>query len=1428
MATAQMIEGERAPSKWFARAVEKYWPLLADPSMTAEQVDAAIRRFALDTWSSPSQVRVALSRLGVAYHDCIDPSAQSQWTNEDLFWYLTPEAAERIHAFDGVTRIDDATCDRWLAQALAALQASVPRHPIFERQGAGLGDLAERTAYRNLLSTAAGHFRKSDECYLRQDGDLGPYIRWVLALRLVDEQWHRIRSELDKLPNAPGRTAPLELLRARLEHVNRRLVEGQDPFFAAGFEPLEVDSHEFVRAFHYAAGKHATSAAFYRSPSSWGQALLAAMTLLRRSNKVQSMLTLGDFLDQPVMGKGDRLGDGAYRRFRNWLEFGWMPARDDLSLLRSSSFLMTRRDGRPSERSEQLQFVLRALQENDKQNLPGDYALSGNLPVLNIWSPCNWHGTQAFVTRLAIELNALRRSGREALSIVYIPLSRALTVARTMRSRDDITSTLRRALGISNGDVEEETGDDLSRLRDVRRELTQRRTLVVFDGVELSSDPFSRLFDVIKHTDWVTYLRAIVQPDLEAMLETGRDYQSRFLVLSARRIDDLRPWMPGEPVPLSGVPDHQDAIDLLLRPRPHAAHEAAAAALAPYGHLDADETAQECLSHWPRATTQAASSGPIVKDEDMSLCALYDLSDLTLERIHRLPNELDLTLLWCAQETGHAGSIAIDAHTPDLPPERRLAILREFLASRSRTHPAECVGLQLIALSLSGLRLTTLRRCARTYAGLVAASDACLGDALLRFAGQLESDSGVTEFLSRYRPMLVIGQEEELSRVKPWQRWFDMQAFQDPVESRVASERRHLIDLRLLELRELLCADVMDASPRNAEGEDQRRAHFERLSLVLGEESLTQATAQLRRLPPGSDMNIYTLRRLLQAAYHGLMSCSFMDGRDLGTTPALPPDVAGIPGFNLPASREKRYAYLYEFLFRKSIENAPQWKVSRGLARHDVRLCLLAMFLSPGWARRVLASLYKRDADHRMFEHFGAFVPHHDFRNPFDPRAPHLRGAIGSDLFRAFLHCALRTGRAEYVAKQAVPIGDALSRRMIAAASTVPGEETLSDATAHLVDMAMGAMQAVRALHGHAALVPALRQEEHERFAFAKLSIDAKQRLEGLGDAVNEECAWWLRRFGASDVTGLLDLGAGFDVATFDKSGFETDRLLPLLATIQREVQLAESLLCLSDVMARYAEARVTKAEAILRRTGSEDVVRAYASAYALYFLSDRLRSSAAMLARSTPNWPAVSSRASRFYVRCALKIAKEAAEAGRRCSANGLAQQSTLFANAHAFFAHARGRIDVQTRHLWQLPAERATVQLLLVSAARVWGTICECEERLDEAKDSYQASLWYATQAETVLEGLGVPDSLATRLHFERAKTLTKLAAQAQDPASAFATNAARELAVVARLSRGRPRWKERLNNLRQEAAWTAGIEFIETAEPRPDGLPPARASG
>jgi hypothetical protein len=740
------------------------------------------------------------------------------------------------------------------------------------------------------------------------------------------------------------------------------------------------------------------------------------------------------------------------------------------------------------------------------------------------------------------------------------------------------------------------------------------------------------------------------------------------------------------------------------------------------------------------------------------------------------------------------------------------------------------VALHFIALSLRGLRVTALRRCLRDYlrecADMLEDDDKTSIELLCKL---LATPEGAETLAGRFHPLLVLGHEEALQGLGDVQRWFDLQPLHEEHDDREVAVRTELLDIRLVELREMLLDDLLNppaSADEEARAAENRR--FANISLILAEQALNEGTVQLRGLSAGASISGYTLRRLLQAAYHGLMSLSFE------TEWVIPDSMedhlqADVRGSHLPRDPYKRYVYLYEFVFRRCIDNAPEWQLGRGLGRFDVRLALLTMFVNPGWARRVLASLYGRPLDERGFKNFGAFVTGSEvtaagrFRSPLDARSPYLRGAIGHDLFRALLHSASRTGHETYVARNAELLGKALS------ASGLPGgssrDENLSDSAArHLLDAALATLHSLRDLSG---AEPKRRSAGLiDQFAFGKLAIDAKQALTQTVQA-RQSCMEWLVRLDGKKNDDLLSLGGQLNVETMDKEALERDVLVLEVNKLLGSGKSKRELHNISDLYFRLGEILAGEADEV----DSKDYpasARRYANAYAVYWIGDRLRSAAATSDVASVEWPVISARAMRYYVRVSLKLAKlsariyveaqkaaaKAAEAAK--ATEGAEAQSiqvpeagtaaavdaldALRRNSKGFFAHARGRIDVFCRHMYRLPIERLSMHLLVTAAARVWASMERLLEgaTLEREKKVLEGATEYLDLAEAQLAGLGYVDGKMRRFLFERIKTFRRLSQIDPVHKTGLEKIIARDLAVLRRLSGENALWKRLVKSL------------------------------
>lgn len=1313
--------------------------------------------------------------VALALHLCSRPQSIVEAHGK---WRATRTTALRQSGFKSA---------KWtLAEVLAPLQA------CWLRRIQTLGKEADE---------AVALFSKAPECYVTQDGDIGPYLRLLLIVSLIGDRLLASRG-------GPVRRAEAletsDITRYLKSLVPAPIAEGLPTQFALAFH-YGVDN-QYDQASHYVNGLQP-----------WVMSLFGFVCTLRAKHGAPPPASLEELFDVRVAHAGEALGQGMFERYRVWLAEGWLPARDELARLHGEPYLGGHPDTQCGQglRARQLEGILDALLGKPAPDLPDGLALCSRFPVLNLYSPRNWHGTRAFCTELTLRLKARQYEAGRPYGIVYVPLSRGISDGGFV-SRGDVTRLLFKALQL---DWTQEVGrreaeNDLTQLNAVRRELTLRRTLVIFDGLEISAEPFDAVFDLLKHTDWATYIKVLVQPHAQSLARHHGEYQSRFIVLSGQKVRSLAPWLPGSRIDLAvpGVsvrledpPDAREALTL-IKPEGIATVQ---------GWLD--EIRARCAALWPPDACTGTPNGPDTSDHGLTLRRLYGLDATTIARIEshgdaplRLPDELDMAMLWCAQQSGIdmvlGGAGARHEDEERLAAEQRLLVMRRFLRGQ-RAVPGETVAIQLVSIAVNGMRVTTLRRCLRAYMQACDPStEAALIESITELVAALETPSGIDNLALKYYPLLVRGHDEEIDGIGPTQRWFDLQSFHGHLDDQDAACDQTVFDIRSVDLRELILGEMLTPSAASC-AQEQRclRVHFERISRVLSEESLVQATAQLRGLGKGAEPNAYVMRRLVQTIYHGLMSLSFEaawrqpDAGDLNPW-------AGMQGTYLPRDPYKRYVYLAEFVFRKCIEHGPDWMLGRGQGRFDVRLSLLTMLLNPSWARRVLASLYKRPLDERRYEDFGALVVPGDgvasdeFQDPFDPLAPYLRGPLGVELFRTLMHSAARMGRHRYVAAMAGPVARALALRQPDARRDAGWDADVGaraaaahrdDEASALMQTALGALHALLALHASDA--PSTPREQPVPdpacFAFAKLAIDAHQALIETEDA-QRLCLAWLQCFGVADAARLTILGEGMDVSTMDKARFEHDVLQPIVVAMLAGHRSKAALARVTDTFFRLGELLATTADGLDSNDYAGSAVR-YAHAYAVYWIGDRIRSGAATLNDEVAAWPSISARALRYYVRVSLKLAKIAARLGH-------------LGNARLFFAHARGRIDVYTLHLYRLPTERLAMHLLLASAARVWASILRLgSEGPAQEQPCLQVSLDYLRVAEQLLVGLGYINPLARRLFFERFKTLRRLAEIDPERGAVYGRLAARDYAALRRLAHGHPFWEQMVGRILKNEA-------------------------
>ena len=1179
----------------------------------------------------------------------------------------------------------------------------------------------------------AADLQRRRDCLVDDHGQPGPYLRWLCLLRMVCERGGGGgNAAADDLPwraarGGPALTLPTKTaLFAHLWQAYRRAAPGCGTTRPPQDWPRSAFYHSLPNNLSPAERFHKDDEPLYR-------ALQQAWQEIRALDNLPPW-PLERLMNVPCALPDDACVADALERLVVWMEGDGQPICDDLSRLQAEHFVAPQGAGRGAI----VDTLVNALLDD------GD----GALPITNVHCDDGWTGLRALSTEVCLRLKQSMtskvRGQRPAL--VYLPLRRLLDGGDGQRpNRAHLKAVLHRCLGTAlhggAGPVGEAAADGADDdLRRLQSGLTSHRLIVVLDGVEVSSRPFDAVWDLLRNTDWVPFIRALVQPTDEGLRATGGTYRSRFLVLSNQPLDDLRAWMCMPPLGLPAVQDRKEAQLLMAQGEPAKAMASGLAA--------------RLAAAWPSPRPRPGASRE-------ALCDLYDLDSTAagaaIEAGHGLPAERLLALSRMVRDLGKMPS----AVTLDL---RHLVMWMERRPPRPADidmQPAAATLLiELLAVSISGLRIDTLLRALErleSRAGI---------ELLSRVLGPLQqalrNRRWVEGLAKDYRCIVEMLRDGDRLCMPPALRDFELNPSEADGDGHEGSDDL-MLDLRNEHIREMLLAGMLGS----AEG----TARFRLMSEVLAEEALAQATAGTRHAADEHADDPVARRRYVQTIFHGLMS---LDPAELGehdprpTTPTL-----SVSGHALPVGAYRRFVYLYEFIYRRRLEQAPAWTLGRGLGREDLRVALLAMFANPGWARRVLSVLHGTPRAQRSFEAFGAFGEQsaRGFGRALQPTALHLHGALGADLFNALLHACLRGGRHRRYAQRA---------DVIAAQLALVRPQLMSPSEA-----------------------------ARSRRSFTKIAIDALQTADEL-DAVRMRCKEELASLGMEvPADDLEQLGTVHRLRYPRKKTFENEVLRPVATRLCRSDP--RGLAYVSDLLFRLAECLATTAD---WQDDPADLALSqerYAHAYAVFWIADRVRSNAATLDDSAIQWPAVSARAMRYFVRVALKMAKLTALGASGATGDARAQ---AIGDATEFYDHARARIDVYTRHLSSYPLERLHGLLLLAAASRVRASMAASfitqhggDAGLDVGRLLNTSSL-YLLEAWKHMVRLDFSPAIHKRFLLERIKTSGKLADHGavsgqDDEARLHALIAARDRATLERISIGSPYWKRLLEGLGRSRA-------------------------
>jgi hypothetical protein len=1072
---------------------------------------------------------------------------------------------------------------------------------------------------------------------------------------------------------------------------------------------------------------------------------LSAFIAKARSGLDLPHLSLKAILQHRICMPGESVGLVALGRFVDWVFLGRdSRTRDELATLRCEALLLSSSAG--DLREAQVSSLVDSLLSRQGGSVA---QVSDTEPIVNVWSPSNWTGLRAFATEVLLRLRESVHgvaSGPKPLPFIYVPVSRAageigsLSSKRTratVYTRESAIKLLRSACGLSAREEEPSEralGQDLLELQ---QHFAANPCVIVVDGLAQSPPPLGPVFDVIKNTDWGLFIRSLVQPGVGSRQADGR-FQSRILVLSGRPMRALRPWMAVDSIELSQLPSPLYAYGFLARSESDASTPELGRAVREIAELRSSLT-DRVLRAWSSSDRFAPDSGVHKQD----LANLYALAPSTVRRFVEagvVPNEIELTIAWCLEACGDV-ELATAASISD--PQVRLKSLRRFFNEVPTS--GELLALRFIAMSINGLRGATLVRCLKRYAEIEA--DIENRRSIESTLKELTSDSTRRALCLKYRPLIVLTTDEDGTSVRKSWRWFELHANAGSVEIDKKRESEvWLIDLRLEALREYIFADLVGNDGRFNRSE-RANEQFLNIQRILCDEALLQGTAQLRETSthPADASSVHALTLFVQAIFHGLLSISFAGSQNRVSRSELQSDVQS-HARALPNGDYKRFIYLYSMIYRQCVENAPIWLLTRAFGRDDARVALACMFINPDWARNVLGALYCVPWDHRTYSNFGAFdeIGVRDFVGAFDLNAGHLQGEMGADLFAALLH-SIRRSNVRHLSLRAMSVGGALFNRASAGRRRSP-------------------------LGGPA-------------FDFTKLRIDLLQTSEQPGE-VRRDCVRVLTGLRTGIELNLEALGEKFVDCKLNRARFNEEILGGLVKGALAKLASQEALEQVSDLLYRYGEATATEADWSSDVDESDARLSVYVSAYASFWIADRIRSGAAIAERGSTRWPSVSARAMRYYVRVSLKLSKLL---GRKAFDARDDDDARRYFSAEAlgFYDFARSRIDVYTRHMFRVPSECVHILLLMSSAARVRGRLVGLVGDPPVAERHYgEQSLTYIRHAEHLYLQLGLGVGILRRLLLERIKS-------SRHPVFGGPAVVASDLAVLKRLSAQSPYW-------------------------------------
>jgi hypothetical protein len=615
-----------------------------------------------------------------------------------------------------------------------------------------------------------------------------------------------------------------------------------------------------------------------------------------------------------------------------------------------------------------------------------------------------------------------------------------------------------------------------------------------------------------------------------------------------------------------------------------------------------------------------------------------------------------------------------------------LQLMRTYLRQCAFTE-VEALIVCMIAASISGMRRSTLRRCLGEW-------DVLFGSGRQSVSSDAEFDQLLNNLLAtKCAGMIDQVPDEEVEALSPAQRYFELD--REPSRSRSHRELDASANCGVAfvthELRGLFVSIWLESNAGAravASGQLFERfplCSWAHVNFLLAEECLRQATSQFRHSNTDSPNNPYSLSRSVQALVHGLATLDLKPQ----SFPELAEIAGGLYGLALPVDAGKRYRYLYGFLYRRLIEGGG-WRLGRSFARSDLRLDILSLLLSPSAVPLILGA-----GDLQTIEDtLPAF--------PFEPPAP-----------------------AAFPVAQEIRRNHALWCNLVEAIGHA-GKDLGGKRGAHTVTWALKRLPHAGAPAEVNAALGGNSRSLASDITAKKLRVDWYQS-QGMDIQLDEAlriCFAQLQSLGIPEHLITCKLFDDVDGSLEQVKHNEADvlkkifaRFLEVQEYIEACTQTQSAREEAAEFLFRIGEILATKADDLTEAT-LVSLPQAFARSFAVYWVADRIRSSAGDGALHVQSiaWPRATARAMRYYVRVILKLA-------RLLSKEQPVEGTVMFGITTQLLEQAQNRIGVYARHNFQFRRERDSLLILESSRLRAWVRIGL--ERTERARGAMQREI-------------------------------------------------------------------------------------------------------